>query len=48
MGNPPPWRHLRGRLVTLLIEGMVLLRRYLMWLAPFIGLAYIAYDVFSG
>lgn len=34
--------------MTLLIEGMVLLRRYLMWLAPFIGLAYIAYDIVRG
>ncbi|WP_419925015.1 hypothetical protein [Candidatus Poriferisocius sp.] len=45
IGRPPTWGHLCQRLITLIVEGAVRLRRWLIWLAPFIGMAYIVYDV---
>ncbi len=48
MGIPPTWKHLGERLVTLAIEGAVVLRRWLIWAAPFIALGYIAFDIARG
>ena len=47
-GCPPSWKHIGERLITLLIEGAVKARRWLIWLAPFIAVAYIAYDIVWG
>ncbi len=48
MGRPPTLRHLGERLVTLLIEGAVTSRRWLIWAAPFVAVAYIIFDIARG
>ena len=47
-GRAPTWKHLGERLVTLLVEGAVKVRRWLIWLAPFIAVAYIVFDIAWG
>lgn len=45
LGRPLTWKHLGERLVTLLVEGAVKARRWLIWLAPFMAVAYIVFDI---
>ena len=47
-GRVPTLKHLGERLLTLVIEGAVKARRYLIWLAPFIAVAYIVFDIVRG
>ncbi|MCY3890187.1 MAG: hypothetical protein OXG50_09840 [bacterium] len=44
-GRVPSLKHLSERLLTLVIEGAVKVRRYLIWLAPYIGVGYIVFDI---
>ena len=48
LGIPPSWAGLWRRLFGLVVEWAVELRRVLIWLAPFIGLGYIIFDVIRG
>lgn len=48
MGRPPTWKHLGERLVTLLVEWTVKARRWLIWAAPFMAVAYIIFDIVRG
>lgn len=41
IGGAPSSRELGERVITLLIESAVRLRRTLVWTAPFIGVAYV-------
>lgn len=46
--RPPTWQHLGARLLTLLVEGAVKTRRWLIWLAPVIAVTYIVFDIVRG
>lgn len=47
-GDPPPWRHLGKRIPTTIAANAVRLRRWLVWLAPFIGVGYVAFAIVRG
>jgi len=47
-GRAPTWKHLGERLVTLVVEFAVRARRWLIWAAPFIAMAYIVFDIVRG
>lgn len=43
--EPPPWGHLGARSFLLACEGIALLKRFLLWAAPFTGTVYIIIEL---